>query len=129
MKEFTMPMPVLHGVPTEYDICTEWCETEDLKPISSCIGHQYIQMEANIPTDWNIDALLQEPKTIHQIEIDSVASDSVYTHVTLNDEICHAKLHWCTGQRNDSVPIQTYWKYQQVATIPQVRYETGWLWQ
>ena len=43
-------------------------------------------------TDWNIDALLQEPKTIHLIEIDSVASDSVYTHVTLNDEICCAKL-------------------------------------
>ena len=47
-------------------------------------------MEANIPTDWNIDALM--PKTIHLIEIDSVASDSVYTHVTLNDEICRAKL-------------------------------------
>ena len=49
-------------------------------------------MEANILTDWNIDALLQEPKTIHLIEIDSVTSDSVYTHVTLNNEICHAKL-------------------------------------
>ena len=49
-------------------------------------------MEANIPTNWNIDALLQEPKTIHLIEIDSIASHSVYTHVTLNDEICHAKL-------------------------------------
>ena len=47
-------------------------------------------MEANIPTDWNIDALLQEPKTIHLIEIDSLLT--VYTHVTLNDEICHAKL-------------------------------------
>ena len=47
-------------------------------------------MEANIPTDWNIDALM--PKTIHLIEIDSIASDSVYTHVTINDEICHAKL-------------------------------------
>ena len=35
---------------------------------------------------------MQEPKTIHLIEIDSVASDSVYTHVTLNDKICHAKL-------------------------------------
>ena len=23
MKEFTMPIPVLHGVPTEYDVCTE----------------------------------------------------------------------------------------------------------
>ena len=42
--------------------------------------------------DWNIDALLQEPKTIHLIEIDSIASDSVYTHVTLNNKICHAKL-------------------------------------
>ena len=32
------------------------------------------------------------PKTIHLINIDSIASDSVYTHATLNDEICHAKL-------------------------------------
>ena len=40
----------------------------------------------------HIDAFLQDPKTIHLIEIDSIASDSVYTHVTLNDEICHAKL-------------------------------------
>ena len=49
-------------------------------------------MEVNIPTDWNIDALLHEPKTIHLIEINSIASDSVYTHVTINDVICHAKL-------------------------------------
>ena len=55
-KEFTMP--VLHGAPIEHDICAEWCEVEDLKPISSQIGHQCIQMEANILTDWNIDALL-----------------------------------------------------------------------
>ena len=48
--------------------------------------------KANIPTDWNVDALLQTTKTIHLIEIDSVASDSVYTHVTLNNEICRAKL-------------------------------------
>ena len=47
-------------------------------------------MEANILTDWNTDALM--PKTIHLIEIDSITSDSVHTHVTLNDEICHAKL-------------------------------------
>ena len=80
-KEFTMP--VLHGAPIESDVGTEWYTVEDLKPISSHIGHQCIQMEANIHTDWNIDALLQEPKTIHLIEIDSVASDSVYTHVTL----------------------------------------------
>ena len=92
MKAFTMPMPVLHGAPIEHDVCTEWCEIEELKPISSCTGQQCIQMEANILTDWNIDALLQEPKTIHLIEIDSLTSDSVYTHVTLNDEICHAKL-------------------------------------
>ena len=32
------------------------------------------------------------PKTIHLIEIETIASDSVYTQVTLNDEICHAKL-------------------------------------
>ena len=88
-KEFTMPMPVpvLHGIPTEYDTCIEWKAVDELEPISQCI-----QMEANIPTDWNIDALLQEPKTIHLIEIDSVASDSVPTHITLNDEICCAKL-------------------------------------
>ena len=29
---------------------------------------------------------------MHLIEIVSIASDSVYTHVTINDEICHAKL-------------------------------------
>ena len=30
MKEFTMPMPVpvLHGVPTEYDICTNWKQSQ-----------------------------------------------------------------------------------------------------
>ena len=83
MKEFTMP--VLHGPPIEYDAGTEWYTVEDLE-------HQCIQMEANILTDWNIDALLQEPKTIHLIEIESVTSDSVCTHVTLNDKICYAKL-------------------------------------
>ena len=93
-KEFTMPMPVpvLLWVPTEYDTCTEWDAVDKLEPISSYIGQQCIQMKANIPTDWNIDTLLQEPKTIHLIEIDSIASDSVHTHVTLNDEICCAKL-------------------------------------
>ena len=57
-KEFTMPMPVpvLHGVPTEYDTCTEWDAVDELKPIPSYIGQQCIQMETNIPTDWNIDA-------------------------------------------------------------------------
>ena len=45
-------------------------------------------MVTNIPTNWNIDALL--PKTIHLIEIDSITS--VYTHVILNNEVCHAKL-------------------------------------
>ena len=35
---------------------------------------------------------MQEPKAVHLIEIDSIASDSVYTHVTINDKICHAKL-------------------------------------
>ena len=90
MKEFTMP--VLHGAPTEYEVCAEWDAVDKLEPISSYIGHQCIQLEANILTDWNIDALLQEPKTIHLIEMDSVASDSVGTHVTLNDKISHAKL-------------------------------------
>ena len=89
-EEFTMPVPVLHGVPTEYDVCTEWDVVNELEPISSHIGQQCIRMEANIPTDWNIDALMS--KTIHLIEIDSITSDSVYTHVTLNDEICCAKL-------------------------------------
>ena len=88
-KEFTMS--VLHGAPIEHDVCTEWYTVENLKPISSHIGHQCIQMEANIPTDWNIDALLQS-KTIHLIEIDSITSDSIYTHVALNNKICHAKL-------------------------------------
>ena len=49
MKELTMP--VLHGAPIEHDVCTEWYTVEDLKPISSHIGHQCIQMEINIPTD------------------------------------------------------------------------------
>ena len=74
MKEFTMPIPVLHGVPTEYDVCTELDAVDELEPISSHIGQQCIQMEANILTDWNIDALM--PKTIHLIEIDSITSDS-----------------------------------------------------
>ena len=53
-----------------------------------------IQMEANILTDWSMDGLLQTTmmQAVHLIEIDSVASDSVYTHVTLNSEIFHAKL-------------------------------------
>ena len=79
MKEFTLPMPVpvLHRVPTEYDTCTEWEAVDELEPIPSYIGQQCIQMEANIPTNWNIDAFLQDPKTIHLIKIDSITSDSV----------------------------------------------------
>ena len=53
-KEFTMPVPVpvLHGVPVEYYVCTEWEAIDKLEPISpSYIGHQCIQMEVNIPTD------------------------------------------------------------------------------
>ena len=54
-KEFTIPVPVLHRVPVEYDICTEWEAVDELEPISpSYIGHQCIQMEVSIPTDWNI---------------------------------------------------------------------------
>ena len=87
-----LAMPVLHGAPIEHDVCTEWYTIEELKPISSHIGQHCIQMETNFPTDWNVDALLQELRTIHVIEIYSVTSDSVYTHVTLNNEICHAKL-------------------------------------
>ena len=78
MKELTMP--VLHGAPKEHDVCTECYTVEDLKPISSHIVHQCIQMETNILTDWSINALL--PKAIHLIKIDSVTSDSVYTHNT-----------------------------------------------
>ena len=37
-REFTMPVPVLHGVPTEYDVCTEWDAVDKLEPISSHIG-------------------------------------------------------------------------------------------
>ena len=69
-KEFTIPVPALHGVPMECDVCTEWDAVDKLEPISSHIGQQYIQMEANIPTDWNVDALMT--KTIHLIEIDSL---------------------------------------------------------
>ena len=75
-------MPILHGAPKEHDVCTEWYSVEDLKSISSHIGQHCIQMETNILTDWIVDALLQEPKTVHLIVIDSVASGSVYTHVT-----------------------------------------------
>ena len=74
-RELTMPVPV-HGVPTEYDVCTEWDAVDKLEPISSHIGQHCILMEANILTDWNIDASLQEPKTIHLIEIDSIISDT-----------------------------------------------------
>ena len=123
-----MRVPVLHRAPIEYNVCTEWDAVDELEPILSYIGHQCIQMEANILTDWNIDALL--PKTIHLIEIESIASDSVHTHVTINDEICCAKLD--TGAQINMmtrVSIQMYWEDQQVATIPKVRHETGWLWE
>ena len=76
VKELTMP--VLHGTPIEHDVCTEWYTVENLKPISSHIGHQCIQMQTNIRMNWNIDALL--PKTIHLIEIDSIASE-FYIHM------------------------------------------------
>ena len=93
-KAFTMP--VLHGAPTEYEVCTEWDAVEEFEPISSCIGQQCIQMEVNILTDWNVDALMQEPKAAHLIEIDSITSDSVYTHVTINDKICCAQINVMT---------------------------------
>ena len=59
-KEFTIP--VLHGAPIESDICTEWYTVEDLKPISSHIGHQCIQIESNILTDWNINAFCKNQR-------------------------------------------------------------------
>ena len=113
-KEFTMP--VLHGAPLEYDVCTEWYTVEELEPISSHIGSHCIQMEANIPTDWNIDALLQEPTTIHLIEIDSVASDSVYIHVTPNDEICHAKLD--TGAQINVMTESLFKRIEKINKLP-----------
>ena len=76
-KEFTMP--VLHGALIEHDVCTEWHLVEELEPIPSYIVNHYIQMEANIPTDWSVDALLQTTETIHLIKIDSVTSDSENT--------------------------------------------------
>ena len=46
-KEFTMPVPILHGAPLEGDVCTEWYTVEELEPISSHIGNHCTQMEAN----------------------------------------------------------------------------------
>ena len=89
-REFTMPV-VLHRAPIEH-VCSEWYTVEELEPILDHIGDHCIQMEANIPTDWCVDGLLQTTKTIHLIEIDSVTSDSVYTYVTLNNEICCTEL-------------------------------------
>ena len=74
-------------------------------------------MEVNIPTDWNIDALM--PNTIHLIEIDSITSDSVYTHVTLNDEICHAKLD--TGAQINMMTESLFkciWKTNKLPLFP-----------
>ena len=74
-------------------------------------------MEANILTDWYIDAFLQEPKTIHLIEIDSIAS--VYTHVTFNDEICHAKLD--TGAQINVMTESLFthiWKTNKLPLFP-----------
>ena len=61
-KAFTIPMPVQHGAPTGYEVCTEWDAVDRLEPISSYIGQQCIQMETNIQTDWNIDDLLQNQR-------------------------------------------------------------------
>ena len=33
MKAFTMPIPVLHGAPTQYDVYTEWDAVKELEPI------------------------------------------------------------------------------------------------
>ena len=38
-KEFTMPVPVLHGAPVECDVGTEWYAVDELEPISSHIGN------------------------------------------------------------------------------------------
>ena len=73
-------------------------------------------METNILIDWNINALLQEPKTIHLIEIDSITSDSVYTHVTLNDEICHAKLD--TGAQINMMTESLFKRIGKINKLP-----------
>ena len=105
-KEFTMPVPVLHGAPTEYDTCTEWDAVDELEPIPSYICQQCIQMEANIPTYWNIDALLPEtmPKTIISLRL-TLLLRTLYIHVTLNDEICCAKLD--TGAQINMMSLQS----------------------
>ena len=91
-------MPVLHGAPIEIDVCTEWYTVGDLKanfkshqPPLYSDGNQYSNRLEH-------DALLS--KTIHLIEIDSMTSDSVCTHATLNDRIhcddddkCQCKSH------------------------------------
>ena len=63
---------------------------------------------------WNIDALLQEPKTIHLI--DSVTSDSVYTHATLNDAICCAKLD--TGAQINVMTESVFKHIGQINKLP-----------
>ena len=50
-------------------------------------------------------------------------------HVTLNNEICHAKLDTGAQINMMTVFVQTYWESQQVAIVPQVTHEIGWLWQ
>ena len=35
MREFTMPVPVLHGAPVECGVGTEWDAVDKLAPISS----------------------------------------------------------------------------------------------
>ena len=37
--------------------------------------------------------------------------------------------HWYSNQFDDRALIQMYWEDQQVANIPKVRCEIGWLWQ
>ena len=71
-------------------------------------------MEGNILTDWNIDALM--PKTIHLIDIDSITSDSVYTHVTINDEICHAKLD--TGAQINMMTESLFKRIGKINKLP-----------
>ena len=38
MKEFTIPVPVLHGASVECDVGTEWDVVDELAPILSHIG-------------------------------------------------------------------------------------------
>ena len=55
-------------------------------------------------------------QTIHLTEIDSVASDSVYTHATLNNEMCHAKLD--TGAQINMMTESLFKHIEKINKLP-----------